>query len=147
MEPWILTDPRTGEEIASTRLARGAANLIGAPAAGMGLAGICALAAAPVVILCWQFHLLAALDAALWAVGGVLVGGTLLFGYNGYRRGMSWLADGLHDAIVQRQLRRLGTPPSDFQVPETALSLAPPGTPPIPGDTALSPSDPPFPPV
>lgn len=139
MDPWIMTDPRTGEKVASTRLARGAANLIEAPVAGIGLASICALATAPVVILCWRFHFLAALEAALWLLGGVLVGGTLIFGYNGYRRGVSWVADGLHDAIAHRQLRRQhGISSTDCQVPETALSLAPPGTPPVPGDTALS---------
>lgn len=139
MDPWIMTDPRTGAKVASTRLARGAANLIEAPVAGIGLAGICALATAPVVMLCWRFQLQVALEAVLWLLGGVLVGGTLIFGYNGYRRGVSWVADGLHDAIAHRQLRRqLGTPPPDCQVPETALSLAPLGMPPVPGDTALS---------
>ncbi len=133
----MVTDPLKGIE--STRLARSTANLVSAPLEGMRLAGICALAAAPAVVLGWQFHLLTALAAAFWALGVIWAGGTLIFGYNGYRRGMSWIADGLHDAIADWQHRRRQKAcAEELQVPETALSPALPSRPPVAGDSALS---------
>lgn len=135
----VLTDPRTEREIESTRLARCIAGLVYAPVSGLRLTGICALAGAPVVVLCLHFHLVIALKALLWTLSGVLVGGTLLFGNEGYRRGHSAAADLLHDAIVRRQHRRALTSSVPVpEVPDTALSPAAPLPPPVPGDTALS---------
>lgn len=139
MDLWRSTDPPSEKEVESSRLARCIASMVYAPVSGLRLTGICALAGAPVVVLCFQFHLVMALQVLFWTLGGVLVGGTLLFGNEGYRRGSSTAADLLHDAIVRRQHRRIGAAsPLVSDVPDTALSPSPSSLPPVPGDTALS---------
>jgi len=138
-ETLTFTDPRTGEEIESTKLARGAAGLVYVPGAALRLAGICVLAGAPVLVLCAQFHFLTPLGAMLWTTAGALFGGLLIFGCEGYHRGASVTADYLHDVIALRQHRqRMAAPGIRSPVPDTALSLAPPPQPPVPGDAALS---------
>jgi hypothetical protein len=119
------------------------ARLVCAPVVALRFAGICVLACAPVVALGLQFHFTTALGAVLWTTAGALVGGTLLFGLEGYRRGASVAADYLHDAVARRQHRRrpAASGPAS-EVPDTALSLAAPPGSPVPGDAALSRSQP-----
>jgi len=138
-----FTDPKTGQEIESTWLARYVGGLLFGIIRGMFFGGLLGI-----IVIFLVVHAEGSLGDFVWGmirlwIIGLLAGiiGGVLGGLS-YSRGTSKAGDKLHDKIARAPHRRRILRSREHQdVPDTAISRAQPPGEPEPNDAALSIAD------